>query len=69
MRNIINISLPARTAKDIKASVKEEGFASVSEFIRHVIRFYNTSKLAREIKQDEKNMNWKELKSWDDLRK
>ena len=69
MRSIINISLPAQTAQDIKDAVKEEGFASTSEFIRHLVRLYNTKKLAWEIKQDKKDMkNWKVLKSLDDLR-
>ena len=38
--------------KSIKEEVKEGQFASVSEFIRHLIRLHNTQKLARELKKD-----------------
>ena len=38
--------------KSIKEEVKEGQFASVSEFVRHLIRHYNTEKLAREAKRD-----------------
>ncbi len=38
MRNILNISLPKEMVVDIKRCVKEGGFASTSEFIRHLIR-------------------------------
>ena len=38
--------------KSIKEEVKEGQFSSVSEFIRHLIRLYNTEKLARETKRD-----------------
>ena len=54
MRQILNISLPMSMVKTIKQEVKEGGFASVSEFIRHLIRLYNTEKLARELKRDQK---------------
>ncbi len=68
MRNIINISLPAEMAKEIKKKVKEGNFASTSEFMRHIIRLYNTEKLARELEYDRKNAKWKTLKSLKDLR-
>lgn len=38
--------------KTIKKEVKEGEFASVSEFIRHLVRLYNTEKLAMELKRD-----------------
>lgn len=52
MRQILNISLPMSMVKTIKQEVKEGGFASVSEFIRHLIRLYNTEKLAMEVNRD-----------------
>lgn len=68
MRNIINISLPAPMAKEVKKAVKEGNFASTSEFMRHMIRLYNTEKLARELEHDRKHAKWKALKSLKDLR-
>jgi len=38
--------------QSIKEEVKEGQFSSVSEFMRHLIRLYNTEKLARELKRD-----------------
>lgn len=70
MRQILNISLPEQTVKMIKQEAKEEGFVSVSEFIRHVIRVYNTKKLVRDVKQSEKEYakgKGKVLKSFKDL--
>lgn len=62
MRSILNISLPASMVKDIKAEVKSGGFASSSEFIRHLIRLWNTEKLARDVKKSESD--WKRGKNW-----
>ena len=53
MRQIVNISLPKETVKMIKEEVKSGGFASVSEFMRHIIRLWRTEKLAGEIRQSE----------------
>ncbi len=44
MRNIVNISVPAEMAKDIKRGVKAGKFASTSEFMRHLIRVWNMEK-------------------------
>ncbi len=44
MRNIVNISVPAEMAKDIKREVKAGKFASTSEFMRHLIRMWNMRK-------------------------
>jgi len=71
MRQILNISLPEETVKMIKLEAKQEGFVSVSEFIRHVIRVYNTKKLVRGVRLSEKEFaegKGKELKSLKDLR-
>jgi len=72
MRSIINISLPASLAAEVKKEVKEGHFASTSEFFRHVLRLWNTDRLAQNLKKAEadwkKGKNWKELKSLKDLR-
>ena len=54
----------------IKKGVKEGGFSTTSEFIRHLIRGWNTDKLAEELKKESaKKSGWKELKSVKDLLK
>ncbi|MBU4370091.1 ribbon-helix-helix protein, CopG family [Patescibacteria group bacterium] len=71
MRNIVNISLPKQLVKVIKKEVKVEGYASVSEFIRYLIREWNANKLAEELKKDRLNFEagkGKVLKSLKDLR-
>jgi len=72
MRSVINISLPASLAAEVKKDVKEGHFASTSEFFRHVLRLWSTEKLAQSIKKAEidwkKGRNWKELKTLKDLR-
>jgi len=72
MRQILNISMPMSMVKMIKKEVKEGGFASVSEFIRHLIRLYNTEKLAKELEESRKAFERGEgmvLKSFKDLDK
>jgi len=71
MRNIINISLPSTMAKIVKTEVKKGEFASTSEFFRHLIRLWNTNKLAQELKSDRREFEdgkGKLLKSLKDLR-
>lgn len=51
MRNIVNISVPAEMAKDIKREVKAGKFASTSEFVRHLIRVWNTEQLMRTVEK------------------
>ena len=71
MRQIVNISLPPKMLKIVKKEVKEGGFASVSEFFRHLLRLYNTHKLAQEIEESRKEFaagKGIELKSLNDLR-
>lgn len=45
MRTITSISLPAAVAREVKKEAKEQGFASTSEFMRHVLRSYKREKL------------------------
>lgn len=54
MRNVINISLPEVTAKQLKREIKTGGYASTSEFFRHLLRLWNTRQLAVELKKDQK---------------
>jgi len=44
MRKIVNISLPPELDKWLKKEIKEEGFASKSEFIRHLLRLWKAKK-------------------------
>jgi Arc/MetJ-type ribon-helix-helix transcriptional regulator len=72
MRKILNISLPKSMADAVKQEVKQGGFASASEFIRHLIRLYNTEKLAGELNREielikKGKIKLKELKSLKDL--
>jgi len=72
MRKILNISLPKSMADTVKQEVKQGGFASASEFIRHMIREYKTNKLAKELKRMQKDFEAGkgiELKSFDQLKK
>jgi Arc/MetJ-type ribon-helix-helix transcriptional regulator len=38
MRTIVNISVPQATAVEIRQSAKKRGFASVSEYMRYLVR-------------------------------
>lgn len=71
MRNIMNISLPKEMVADIKREVKEGKFASMSEFMRHLIRVWNMEKLAQELRKEREEFrkgNYKVLRSLKDLR-
>ena len=71
MRDVINISLPSPMAKTVKTAVKTGDYASTSEFFRHLLRLWNTYKLAEELKKDRKQFmagKGKVLKSLKDLR-
>lgn len=54
MRNVINISLPEKMTKLVEKEVKEGGFSTKSEFFRHILRLWNTYKLAEELKESRK---------------
>jgi len=71
MRNIINISLPQIMVKEIKTTVKKQGFASVSEFFRSLIRSWQAGNLLLEIEKSKKEIEagqGKTLHSLKDLR-
>ena len=52
MRQILSISMPVNMIKDIKQEAKAGGFATLSEFIRHLIRLWKEERLAKDLKQD-----------------
>jgi Arc/MetJ-type ribon-helix-helix transcriptional regulator len=71
MRTIMNISLPASLADEVKAEVAENGYASVSEFIRKLVRDWQEDRILKSLKQsqrDIKNGKGIYLKSLRDLR-
>lgn len=68
MRNVINISLPAQMSMSVRREVKEGGFATTSEFFRHLFREYA---LAKELQSDRKRFEkgaGKELRSFAGMR-
>lgn len=70
MRSIINISLPKNMADAVEKEVKAGKFATKSEFFRHMLRLWNTHKLAEELKEAEKEFEagkGKVLRSLKDL--
>ena len=56
-RNIINISLPHALAEEVRAEVKREGYASVSEYFRYLIREHRKNQLADELLADREEFN------------
>ena len=70
MRKVMNVSLPETMLKTLKKDVKAGGFASNSEFVRHLIRLWNQEKLGKELTADKKEFEAGkgiELKSLEDL--
>lgn len=70
MRNIVNISLPSQMVKVIRDEVKRGRFASTSEFMRHLIRMWNTNRLAAELDKEREGFrkgHYKVLRSLKDL--
>ena len=70
MRNIITISVPEDTARFIRSEVRGGHFGSTSEFFRHLVRLYNTEKLAQSLTKQKKSFDsgkGKELRSLRDL--
>ena len=73
MRTITTISLPTAVAKEVKKEAKEQGFASTSEFMRHVLRSYKHEKLFTSLRKQQtaylKNpKSFKVLRSLKDFR-
>lgn len=71
MRTILNISVPAELAREVRREVKAGKFASLSEFIRHLVRLWRTEQLMQEIEQSRHEIaagKGKLLRSLRDLR-
>lgn len=71
MRSIINVSLPSEMAEKIKKEVRIGGFATVSEFFRHLLREHEEEKLLAKLKRSRSEISkgrGKVLKSLRDLR-
>lgn len=72
MRAILNISVPVSMMKEIKAETKAGGFASVSEFIRHLLREWKRIRLAYELDKERLSFekgNYKTITKVDDFRR
>jgi Arc/MetJ-type ribon-helix-helix transcriptional regulator len=71
MRSIVNISMPPALKKEVEQIIKEENYASVSEFFRDAIRTWKENQIYNEIMQSEKEFakgNGRVLKSLKELR-
>lgn len=69
-RNIINISLPAKMASFVRRESKEHNFASVSEFIRSLLREYEENRLLAKLRRSQADVRAgrvKLLRSLEDL--
>lgn len=51
MRTVVNISLPATMVKVVETTVKEQSYASKSEFFRSLLRLWMEGKLKEEIEE------------------
>ena len=56
MRQIVNISLPAKMAIDVKKAVKKGNFASTSEFFRSLLREWQEDKALLELNESRKEI-------------
>lgn len=71
MRTVINISLPAPMVKQVKKTVKDENYATVSEFFRALLREHEKSKILAELQQSQAEIHagkGKKLTSLKELR-
>ncbi|MDP2630902.1 MAG: ribbon-helix-helix domain-containing protein [Candidatus Uhrbacteria bacterium] len=51
MRTVVNISLPATMVKVVETTVKEQSYASKSEFFRSLLRLWMEGRLKEEIEE------------------
>ena len=71
MRAIINISVPQKLKIEIDEAVELGGYATKSEFLRDVLRFWKENAVVARVRQSEKEITEgkvKLLKSLKDLR-
>ena len=70
MRTTLNISMPASLKKEVDRVVKEESYASVSEFFRDAVRAWRDEQLYKSVLRSEKEFaqgKGKRLRSLKDL--
>jgi len=70
MRATLNISMPVALKREVDKIVKEESYASVSEFFRATIRAWQDEQLYKSVLQSEKEFaqgKGKRLRSLADL--
>ena len=71
MRQVMNISLPLEMVTMVKKGASDGNFATLSEYVRHLIRTENTDKLVKELEESEREFaagKGKLLRSLKDLR-
>lgn len=71
MRSILNVSLPSSLAEMVREEVRDGGYASVSEFVRELLREWYRGRALRDIRISQKEFGQgkgKLLKSLKDLR-
>lgn len=70
-RNVLNISLPTKMAQRVKQEAKKGGYASVSEYVRYVLRDHEERQKFLEVQRSQAEIQagkGKKLNSLRDLR-
>lgn len=71
MRSIINISVPEKVKAKVEIAVKQGGYATTSEFFRHLRRLWQENQVLEELTKSRKQIvrkRGKVLTSLKDLR-
>ena len=68
MRNVLNISLPKGMVSFVRREAREGNFASVSEFIRHLIRDYEERKVLKIVEEGRREYGQGETKEFKSLK-
>lgn len=63
-RQIVSISLPPQVLRAMKADAKKGGFASMSEYVRDLVREKERAKLAKEFKAMSRDFDRGGKKHW-----
>ena len=56
MRTVLNISMPKSMAKKIERETKQGSFASKSEFVRSLFRFWENQLFLQELEESQKEI-------------
>jgi len=56
MRQVLNISVPQKTAMDIRKATKKGGYTSISEFIRAIYRDWEEYRLYKTLIKGKKEI-------------